>query len=126
MSARPHLAETVLAEILAELKAIRGVLEARQQRARPVLRAQDVEALTAILPVLAGRYGSGSFAVAEVMEGARERSPAGADLRVVLGPRKAQSLGRLLERAVGHVIGGRSVERVGDADGCALWRLVGN
>jgi hypothetical protein len=114
------------ADILAELRAIRVLLEAREERARTALRAQDAEYLRALLPVLAARYRDGCFTVGELMEAATERSPAGADLRLVIGSRKAQSLGKLLERAVGHVIAGIAIERAGAIADGVLWRCIAN
>jgi hypothetical protein len=93
---------------------------------RPVLRARDITALTKILPVLAARYGGGAFTVNELMADSEERTPAGADLRLAIGSRTGQSIGKLFERTVGHVVAGHAVARAGEDGVGAVWRLIGN
>lgn len=115
------------AEILAELAALREEVRGlRVSRDRaPTLRASDREALSRILPVLAGIFGPGRFAAWEVLDLAAGRGADGANLRLVLGGRSAHDLGRLLARGAGADLAcGVRVERDGrDRDG-GLWRCV--
>jgi len=105
--------------ILAELKAIRGLLErdARQNlNAVPVLTRTDRDHLGRLLPAVAGLYGSAPWTVTELLE---HRS-----VRLVTRGRSAAHLGRLLRRGRGIRIGRLVVEQVGEELGRQLWKVA--
>ncbi len=100
-----------LAAVLARL----DVLEARRSSR---LSQADQDRLGRLLPVLAGAFGSAEFLTREVL--AHES----VGLHLVVRDLSARSLGRLLRRAAGVPVGGLLVERLGQADGAVLWRVV--
>ena len=109
-------APDVLAEILSELRAIRGLLETRAQPS--TLSRDDRARLARLLPAIGGAIGSEPFHSAEIVE---HESPA---LRVVAAGLSAKHVGRLLRRATGRPVDEWLVERCGIEAGVTLWRIV--
>lgn len=112
------------AEILAELVAIRRLLERGGTRVgAPPARSLDVadrRRLAALLPVIHGQFGAESFASWEIFDTVDQGGVAGSDLRLALGGVKAHALGKLMRRACdsGVAIAGFSVRSEGrDGEG---------
>src|SRR5687767_13300700 len=115
--------DDLLREILAELRQLRR--EVGELRAPPPsLRAGDADALARLLPVLQDQYGAARFGAWEVADAARMPGPAGTNVRAALGARSAHSLGQLLARGQGAIVGGRRVLRDGRGPEGAHWRVV--
>ena len=109
----------VLDEVLAELRAIRVLLEQRQQPpSPPTLSREDRGRLSRLLPAVGATLGSELFTSSDLVE------HESAALRVVCVDLTAKQLGRLLRRAAGTPIGGYLVERQGVEAGAVLWRVV--
>ncbi len=93
------------ADILAELRAIRRLLEARQtprdERHAPLVAA------------IAQAAGGAAFTVAELLQHALV-DPA---LRAAINGQSGRQLGRLLRRIEGQELGGLVVERIGEDGG---------
>lgn len=102
--------------VLAELRAIRQLLE-RQQRPSSLTRA-DRTALARLLPAVGGVFGSDLFMVRELFESTA------AAVRLVLEGCNPKQVGRLLRRAEGVPIAGLMVQRDGSELHAALWRIV--
>ena len=109
----------VLVEVLAELRAIRVLLEQRRQPSRKLSR-EDRDRLYRLLPAVAATLGSELFTSSELVE---HQAPA---VRVVCVGLSTKSLGRLLSRVAldGTPIDGYLVERQGVEAGVVLWRIV--
>jgi hypothetical protein len=101
-------------DVLAELRAIRQLLESRKRPA-PLTRA-DRARLARLLPVLGAAFGSEPFASRDVLD------DPGA--RVVLRGCSNKAIGKLLARGAGVSIDGFLIERAGVHVGLALWRVV--
>jgi hypothetical protein len=107
----------LLRAVLDELRAIRLALAERQRPPLHLTRA-DRDRLAAILPVIGATLGSEPILTRDVLE---DDAPA---LRLVLKGISARSLGRLLQRAEGAVIGGYTVQRAGVDAGAVVWRVL--
>ena len=81
-----------------------------------VLNHADLERLAALLPAIAGVWGSEWFRVSEVK--------ATAAVQLVAGDVSPSEVGQLLRRAVGHDVGGWTVERGGQERDRVLWRVL--
>lgn len=128
----------LLSTLLRQIASDMHVLAALQQDVRRVLdlvddgrparrlAPADRELLERLLPATGGLVGSEPFAVVDVLEEAA--TPAGAGLRVVLGPLDRwtpKRLGKLLARGAGIAVDGYRVERLGGSDRAGvLWRVV--
>ncbi|MBA3638416.1 MAG: hypothetical protein M3541_19510 [Acidobacteriota bacterium] len=99
--------------MLAELRAIRRLLEANRQQPAP--SRADRAALTRVLPVLAATFGSEIWTAGEAL------SHSSIDLRIVLDGVSAKRLGRLLRRAIGQDVDGLTVASEGTESGARLW-----
>lgn len=115
------------AEILEELRGIRAAVEALAPAdvaaGGPCLRRRDRDALARILPVLAGVFGGEPFATWEALDVAQnDKGSAGENLRLVLGKRSANELGRLLQRGSGHSVADIEIMRDGRAFDGVRWR----
>lgn len=125
----PHFNPTTLDESLAllrqiadELRLLRQLAEARQEP-NGALRHHDRLALSKILPVIAAHF-DGQFSIWELIDAARMRDLLGENLRLVLGTRTPQQLGKLFYRGAGHAVCGLVIRRQGqDANG-ARWDCV--
>ena len=95
--------------LLAELHAIRSLLERRQ-----VPRAEQHVALVA---AIAQAAGGAAFTVAELLA-AREVAPA---LREAINGQSGRQLGRLLRRIEGRELGGFAIERCGEDSNGVIW-----
>jgi hypothetical protein len=103
------------AEMMAELQAIRGLLE---QRSRPGLSRIDRARLARMLPAIAGVYGSDLFVTRELFE---RDAPA---IRLVLAGLNPKQVGRLFARADGQPIDGYLIESQGSETNVRLWRVM--
>ena len=106
--------DATLADLLAELQAIRRLLEDRPRPA--ALSRADRARLARLLPVIGASFGSEPFASRDVFD------DAGA--RVVLRGCSSKAIGKLLGQGVGVPINGSLIERAGVEIGIALWRVV--
>ena len=106
-------------EQTAVLRAIQHAIERLESRERPAtLSRADHEALTRLLPAVAGALGSELFLVREVL------ASADAGLRLVTAGTSGRALGRLLMRAKDIPIGGFVVTHEGEELGSHLWRVT--
>jgi len=112
-----HPAGDPLAAILAELRAIRLLLEQQQRPA--TLTRSDRERLARALPAIGGVLGSELFTSRDLVV-----HPSRA-VQIAVRGLSVKQLGRLLMRAEGQVVNGLVVERVGDEGHVALWRIAG-
>lgn len=111
--------ETLLREILAELKGLREDLAAsRLPGVQTSLTRADRALLARLLPAAGGAIGSVPFLVRELFE------DDSAALHLVLRGLNAKGIGRLLRRAAGQAIDGYLVEEVGAELNTTLWRVV--
>jgi hypothetical protein len=106
---------TTLDDVLAAVLEIKALLEGR--RAGGGLSRADKAQLEALLPVVAGVFGSKSFLIKELLQ------TDAAGLKLVLGSSSAKALGRLLRRGEGHTVAGLVVERLGQEGGTAIWKI---
>jgi hypothetical protein len=106
---------------------LRGLLTALAIRVEAIehrlntspLRRADREALSRILPAVAGAVGSELFLASEAVA---SENPA---LVLVLGGLNARRLGRLLRRGDGVDVDGYMVRANGTEGGAMLWSVVG-
>lgn len=99
----------------AELAALERRIEALEAGAGSALTAADRAFLAQLLPVIAGELGGEPWTLAEL----RQRP----NVRLVIGSRSPASLGQLLSRAAGQIIGGLELEKLGRHGSRTLWRL---
>ena len=109
--------QDVQTAILAELRAIRQLLEAQSAPAATLSRT-DCERLGQLLPAIGGAVGSELFSSAELCE------HTAAGLRLVCAGLTVKQLGKLLARAADRAISGYMVQRQGIEAGAVLWRVV--
>ena len=81
------------------------------------LSRRDRDRLAALLPALAGRFGSTPILVREVI------ASADPGVRLVRGDLNAKRIGRLFSRAAGLAVDGYVVERCGVEDGATIWSV---
>ena len=112
------VADPVQQAILAELKAIRALLEQHARRPAPSLSRHDRAVLARVLPAIAGARGSEPFAFTS-----RDLRAAPA-LHVALRGFSVKQIGRLLARAENIPIDGWIVQRCGTEINVTLWRVV--
>ncbi|HXG54018.1 MAG TPA: hypothetical protein VNJ03_01445 [Vicinamibacterales bacterium] len=110
--ARPD--HDVLEDVLAELRALRALLEG----SRKPLRRADGDRLARILPAVAGALGSHPFAVRDLFD---DDSPA---LALVLTGMTTKSIAQLFSRGADQVIDGYVVQRAHRELNAQLWRVV--
>jgi hypothetical protein len=115
--ARPADAALALQrEILAELRAIRHLLE---HRGRPAsLSRADQELLGRLLPAITGALGSALFTTKELFE---IDAPG---VRLVITGLTSTRIGRLFRRAEGQQVDGYLVQRAGAEAHAAVWQVV--
>ena len=115
MSGRPPGA--TLDDVVAELRAIRQLLEAA---ARPScsLSRSDRATLARLLPPIAGVFGSELFLVRDLFD---SDAPA---LRLVLSGLTTNQVGRLFRRGEWQAIDGYLVQSEGSELNTVLWRVV--
>src|SRR5947207_2310837 len=89
-----------LRELAAGQRAILDAIEAAREPTRP-LRFEDRASMARVLPVLAGHF-AGSFAVWELLDRLGGNDALAANLRLVIGKRTAQQLGKLFSRCADH------------------------
>jgi len=104
----------VLRDLLIEVRGLRADLAPRHPIS--TLNRADRARLAALLPALAGVYGSAPFVARDVVD-----ADAPAALRLVADGLDAQQLGSLFARAGGQVVDGFLVERSGDELHRRLW-----
>lgn len=85
---------------------------------RRAVSSVDVEALTAILPALAGARGSEWFTIGEL------RASDADGVRLVLAGWSSRRLGKLFARAAGLTVDGFVLEHAGKSHSAALWRVL--
>jgi hypothetical protein len=103
--------------VLAELRAIRAVLEQRQRPVVPLSRA-DRALLGRMLPALAGAFGSETFSARDLAEDER---PA---VRIVVQERTVKQLAQLFAKADGLPIEGLKLECHGLEERVTVWRII--
>jgi hypothetical protein len=111
----------LLRAIDAKLDRLLAAVEGRRDPARP-LRHQDQVAMAEILPVLAAHF-DGSFACWELIDAAGAQDATGANLRLVLGGRTAQRLGKLFSRCADQDIGGFRLRRTSRDGNGTRWQV---
>jgi hypothetical protein len=112
----PRSSASVLDEILAELRAIRLVLD--QQRARP----RDDDDRRVLLALVASGGLMSRFSAREVVAHARH-VPELAQALEAADAETPRAVGRLLRRVEGRVISGVRLERCGEDRGGLVWRV---
>jgi hypothetical protein len=112
----PDPIEALLRQLVEGQRRIIALLE--RQRPPSHLTRADRDRLATILPVIGATLGSEPILTRDVLE---DDAPA---LRLVLKGISARSLGRLLQRAEGAVIGGHTVQRAGVDAGAVVWRVL--
>ena len=117
------MTEPTLADVLAELKALRSELACLRV---PRLAATDFATLARVLPAIRGAVGVRVFAIAELAEHATLPTPKARALRAALVPLDAgatRRLGKLFSRALCVHVAELLVQNVGsDRDG-AVWMV---
>ena len=118
----------LLAEMLAELKAIRACLEghdAEPPEPPAPLRQGDRQALERLLPVIAVQFPNCAFSVWELVDAAGRGTVAGNDMRLAIGGASPQRLGMLLRSCVDcGGVGQYQVRRAGQDASGARWELI--
>ena len=100
----------------ARLEALGARVQALEQAE---LQPGDVDALTAMLPVLVGLKGSDCwFTVGEV------RAADTVAVRIAFDGWSSQRIGKLFARAAGLTVAGFRLERASKAHGARLWKIV--
>ena len=117
MTVRPAPVAT-LDDVVAELRAIRKVLERQQCCADSSLSRADRATLARLLPAIGGAVGSELFSSAEIC------AHTAAAVRLVCAGLTVKQLGKLLARATDKPIDGYLVQREGTEAGAVLWRIV--
>jgi hypothetical protein len=106
-------------EFRALLTSLTVRVESIERRLSPSpLRREDQEALSRILPAIAGALGCEYFLASEAVA---SENPA---LILVLGGLNARRLGRLLRRGDGLEVDGYVVRASGTEGGAVLWSVV--
>ena len=118
MSARPAVPVATLDDVLAELRAIRQLLEQRPEPATACLSRDDRQRLARLLPVLGATYGDEGFTSRDCRE---DEAPA---LRLVLGKMSVKAIAKLLGRAEGTAIDGLMVRRLRMEFQVIVWQVV--
>ena len=112
----------LLRDIRDELRAIHAVMKAVPKPGR-TLKCQDQKAMAKILPVVAANF-SGTFLTWNLLDCARVNDAFGANVRMVIGKRSAQVLGKLFGRAAGHTIGNIQIQHCGKGAHGVKWRCI--
>jgi hypothetical protein len=107
------------AALLAELRAIRALLERRDRGHPQSLSREDVDLLRRILPATAGVRGSERLTSWDLVE---DDAPA---IRLAVGQMTAKQIGKLFARAAGIAVDGFMVRRVGVECHATAWQIVG-
>ena len=101
----------LLRDLLAEMRAIRAVVEGRD---KAQLSRMDLDVLAVLLPAISSTFGDVEFRACEVLEDPM--------LRRFVPTMNTRRLGHLLQRAEGVDIAGVSCQRIGKEHRSILWR----
>jgi hypothetical protein len=113
----PDSVESLLRELVTEVRGLRADLRERERQPRYLTR-DDRDRLTRLLPALLGCYGSEPFSSRDVVEA---ESPA---LVVVRNGLTVKALSKLFVRALDMPIDGHMVQKVGTEFRVMAWRVV--